>query len=146
MKLLNREPTEEMVKAGSYVLRNVSTSLTEVYQAMYDATPEINVDMKPFGYLKRVSTAKCYLGNLSSDKPQDGYTAVYSAEQVAALQAERDELLDFIKYAEVDSGVCCCGDSMENHPSGMNCGHSPVDMWDNAVAGLIAKYEGEKHG
>lgn len=180
MKLLNREPTEEMVKAGSYVLRNVSTSLTEVYQAMHDAAPAIKVDMGPVATVDESDEGLfieiCYDEYGSNLKFGD---KLYSAEQVATIRgegevlqaenerlkksceynfalyqdmgvkvhelaAERDELLDFIKYAEVDSGVCCCGDSMENHPSGMNCGHSPVDMWDNAVVGLIAKYEGEK--
>ena len=28
----------------------------------------------------------------------------------------------------VETGVCCCGDNMEGHPSPMNCGHTPTDM------------------
>lgn len=35
-------------------------------------------------------------------------------------------LLDFIEHAPVSSGVCCCGEDMENHVSS---DHSPVDQW-----------------
>jgi hypothetical protein len=59
---------------------------------------------------------------------------------------QRDELLAFMQGAPVSSGVCCCGDSMENHASPMICGHSPVDMWDNAVNSWteqIAKFDAE---
>lgn len=116
MKLLNREPTEEMVKATG-----VSPHLaTTIWQAMYNAVPEIRVDMEPVAWM-HVSRHGTYFGK-ADNALRSETISLYSAEQVAALQAERDELLDFIKYAEVDSGVCCCGDSMENHPSGMNCG------------------------
>lgn len=59
---------------------------------------------------------------------------------------QRDELLAFMQGAPVSSGVCCCGDSMENHASPMICGHSPVDMWDDSVhswAEQIAKFDAE---
>lgn len=44
-----------------------------------------------------------------------------------------ERLMDFITHAEVSSGVCCCGDYMQGHADPMASGHSPVDMWDNAV-------------
>lgn len=50
-------------------------------------------------------------------------------------------LIDFIKFSPVSSGVCCCGDSIEDHPSWMNCGHEPVDMWDYSVSKFIEEYE-----
>ena len=58
-------------------------------------------------------------------------------EIILAQQARIEQLTNFIKYAQVSSGVCCCGDSMEGHPSPMTCGHSPVDMWDHAVGKLL---------
>lgn len=39
-------------------------------------------------------------------------------------------LLDFIEHAPVGSGVCCCGEDMENHVSS---DHSPVDQWSWSV-------------
>lgn len=47
----------------------------------------------------------------------------------AAVKEWRDRctnLLDFIEHAPVSSGVCCCGEDMENHVSS---DHSPVDQW-----------------
>jgi hypothetical protein len=41
------------------------------------------------------------------------------------------ELYDLIKYAQVDSGVCMCGDDIKDH--NQSSGHSPVDLWDHAV-------------
>lgn len=64
--------------------------------------------------------------------------------EIERLRAELDVLMtkynaivDLVCTAPVSSGVCCCGDSMDNHPNPMNCGHSPLDMWDNAVANLL---------
>ena len=52
-------------------------------------------------------------------------------EEVDQLQAQVAELYDLIKYAQVDSGVCMCGDDMQDH--NQSSGHSPVDVWDHAV-------------
>lgn len=61
-------------------------------------------------------------------------------EIIIAQQARIEQLTNFIKYAQVSSGVCCCGDSMEGHPSPMTCGHSPVDMWDYHSGELLEAY------
>ncbi|MGL4260781.1 MAG: hypothetical protein ACRCTX_04115 [Afipia sp.] len=68
------------------------------------------------------------------------------------------ELIEIVKGAiemlgncNVESGVCCCGDSMENHPDPMECGHSPVDsgaynakhLYEQAVE-VLAKATGEQ--
>ena len=58
------------------------------------------------------------------------YTHPASAE-VERLQARVAELYDLIKYAQVDSGVCMCGDDIKDH--NQYSGHSPVDVWDHAV-------------
>jgi hypothetical protein len=52
-------------------------------------------------------------------------------EEVDQLQAQVAELYDLIKYAQVDSGVCMCGDDIKDHNQAS--GHSPVDVWDHAV-------------
>ena len=51
--------------------------------------------------------------------------------QIDQLQSRVAELYDLIKYAQVDSGVCMCGDNMQDHNQAS--GHSPVDVWDHAV-------------
>ena len=61
-------------------------------------------------------------------------------EIILAQQARIEQLTNFIKYAQVSSGVCCCGDSMEGHSSPMACGHSPVDMWDYHSGELLEAY------
>jgi hypothetical protein len=51
--------------------------------------------------------------------------------QIDQLQARVAELYDLIKYAQVDSGVCMCGDDIRDH--NQYSGHSLVDVWDHAV-------------
>lgn len=64
----------------------------------------------------------------------------HDEDKIIAQQARIEQLTNFIKYAQVSSGVCCCGDSMEGHPSPMTCGHSPVDMWDYHSGKLLDAY------
>lgn len=64
----------------------------------------------------------------------------HDEDKIIAQQARIERLTNFIKYAQVSSGVCCCGDSMEGHPSPMTCGHSPVDMWDYHSGELLEAY------
>lgn len=40
------------------------------------------------------------------------------------------DLLYVLDHAHIETGVCCCGDNMQGHDPGYNCGHSPLDMWD----------------
>lgn len=56
---------------------------------------------------------------------------------VHALAAHLEFIKDGVMNAPVASGVCCCGDSMENHADPMSCGHIPVDMWDDYKEGLF---------
>ena len=56
---------------------------------------------------------------------------VDSLAEIERLQARVAELYDLIKYAQVDSGVCMCGDDIKDHNQAI--GHSPVDVWDHAV-------------
>lgn len=63
------------------------------------------------------------------------------APSVPGWQGWAMRLIDFIEGAEVSSGMCCCGDDMARHASPINCGHSPVDMWDNCVKNLRAEFD-----
>lgn len=57
--------------------------------------------------------------------------------KVTEMDARITELEEFIRNAPVSSGVCCCGDSMDTHDSGMYSGHSPVDQWDYSVMQIL---------
>lgn len=39
-----------------------------------------------------------------------------------------EALVEILDRADISEGYCCCGDSMQNHPGPMHCGHSPVDV------------------
>ena len=52
-------------------------------------------------------------------------------EQNEKLQARVAELYDLIKYAQVDSGVCMCGDDIKDH--NQSSGHMPLGIWDHAA-------------
>lgn len=77
--------------------------------------------------------------------PQVGMKLFTAAPAQAApdaqYKAQRDRLLDFIKNAQVSSGVCMCGSSVEGH--GFGDGHSPVDVWDYSVMKLIEEIEAQ---
>ena len=39
-----------------------------------------------------------------------------------------EDILDITDKCEVSMGCCMCGDNMQTHDTGYNCGHSAVDM------------------
>lgn len=47
------------------------------------------------------------------------------------------QCIETIDRADTSEGVCCCGDSVENH--GYHSGHSPVDVGDYAAAGVVTE-------
>ena len=51
------------------------------------------------------------------------------------LQARVAELEDLIRYAQVESGVCMCGEDIQTH--NQVSGHSPVDIWDHARGAVL---------
>lgn len=60
-----------------------------------------------------------------------------AADEIAAARDEAErlrgrvaELEHLIRYAQVESGVCMCGDEIKSHNQAS--GHSPVDIWDHA--------------
>lgn len=48
-------------------------------------------------------------------------------ERVRKLVEAAKGWLDLATHCSIEEGVCCCGDSMQNHSNPMDCGHSPVD-------------------
>ena len=64
----------------------------------------------------------------------------------AALEAEIVRLreclnnwIDIASNCTIESGCCCCGESMDGHSHPMACGHSPQDVADGAVNSAIEK-------
>ena len=65
-------------------------------------------------------------------------TACLMMEHHAQRAAERadvacqhlEDVLTTLQQCEIKTGVCCCGDNMEGHDPGYNCGHSALDMYD----------------
>ena len=54
--------------------------------------------------------------------------------------------IQLVENCPVETGICCCGDNMERHPSPMNCGHTPTDMggyqalqWLDAARAALAE-------
>ena len=72
-------------------------------------------------------------GQPKGNTPHSTHDAVESVER---LQARVAELYDLIKYAQVESGVCMCGDDIKDH--NQSSGHAPVDIWDHAVEQIHA--------
>jgi hypothetical protein len=56
-------------------------------------------------------------------------------EEVEQLRARVAELEDLIRYAQVESGVCMCGEDIQTH--NQRSGHSPVDIWDHARGAVL---------
>lgn len=68
-----------------------------------------------------------------------GDAELFELRATVERQAAQIEMLrDFIETAPVSTGVCCCGESMEGHSSPMNCGHTPVDLWDHSVISVLS--------
>lgn len=47
--------------------------------------------------------------------------------EVERLREALRGLMAVMEHCSVTDGMCCCGDSMDKHPSPMFCGHSPID-------------------
>lgn len=83
--------------------------------------------------------------HMDDEWPEDWDANAIRAE-LLRLQSLKAELLEIAKSVEgmvsncdVNSGVCCCGDSMDKHPDPMYCGHSPVDSGIYAAESLLKK-------
>lgn len=62
-----------------------------------------------------------------------GYARYYDCCEKCLTEDEKKKF--GISEEDIPDDVCCCGDSMENHDSPINCGHSPVSMRDYYLAG-----------
>jgi hypothetical protein len=60
-----------------------------------------------------------------------------SDPRVKALVKALDACMTSLERADTTEGVCCCGDSMDQHSDPMWCGHSPVDMGTYYAANAI---------
>lgn len=58
-------------------------------------------------------------------------------DELRARIAKFEEFAQWVSTAPVSTGVCCCGDSMENHDDAMNAGHAALDEWDYALRGWL---------
>lgn len=48
------------------------------------------------------------------------------------LESKLDEIITLAEGAPLETGVCMCGDPVEDH--NFSSGHSPVDIWDHAFS------------
>lgn len=58
-------------------------------------------------------------------------------ERLEKLVEEMNKFVEFVRNAPVSSGVCCCGDNMDDHADPYSCGHSPLDQWEYSVSNWI---------
>ena len=52
------------------------------------------------------------------------------ATEIARLREALASGISVIDNCDIESGWCCCGESMDNHSNPMTAGHSPVDQGD----------------
>ena len=124
MKLLNREPTEDILRAA----RDSGNTYSEIWGDMFDAAPELTVDMEPVAFYSEL----CGL-----TKVPECDCVLYSAAQLAALQAENERLRkeNGVKQARIDSLMLeYCPDEMSTEQ---------LKTWGEHQ--VPAKHEGEKH-
>ena len=63
----------------------------------------------------------CVMLEYHADRAKDN-------EELAVQHLEK--LLDVLQHCHIETGLFCCGDNMEGHDPGYNCGHSPLDTFD----------------
>jgi hypothetical protein len=126
--------------------RDAETTMAyEFFDKMLDAVREANPVRDENAAFDRAFIGYRYGPEETADAKNwfvTGYRAAgTTAPQAAAYKRQRDNLLAFMQSAPVSSGVCCCGDDMNKHGNPMDCGHNPVDMWDNSVASFVTEFE-----
>jgi hypothetical protein len=77
---------------------------------------------------------------------QETADLIVAAQEIENLRSALQDLVDNLMYVRVSTGVCMCGDPMENHSPFH--GHAPVDMGahytDNAVTRAIELLDREE--
>jgi len=122
---------------------------------------------KPERIWSRPDYNECWHKRLEEEDVEYVRADLYAAqaEEIARLTAERDAAqsdaealarkcavadalveaagcwLNIAAHCAIEDGSCCCGDDMKNHPSPMNCGHTPVDHGSYVAAHAIKTTE-----
>ena len=81
-------------------------------------------------YREKVAQLQSDLATAEQDSRQKQARIERLEKAVKEWRDRCTNLLDFIEHAPVGSGVCCCGEDMENHVSS---DHSPFDQWSWSV-------------
>jgi len=85
-------------------------------------------------------TLSARIAGLQEERDSQQRVCIAEMEKVNQLRAriaKFEQFVEWVEQAPVSSGVCCCGDSMDNHASALTCGHEPVDQWDHALHGWL---------
>lgn len=118
---------------ASYEITNPSS----VERALLEEVAELRAELMRREALADIAAARSMLNKFKDPAcvaQQDDLNKESAIQRNAARYKEqRDRMLQFMQNADVRSGVCCCGDDIERHGNPMDCGHSPVDMWDHSV-------------
>lgn len=115
--------------------------------ALEGSASELNTARVEIGRLtKLVEQQFAKVDALTVDLERVGRQSASATSALTAAQARIAELEGLVQQAEaifthctVSDGVCCCGDSMENHSDPMWCGHSPVDHGGYVADGWLAE-------
>lgn len=92
MKRMNREPTEEMKIAGARGSEVNSFLCESIWQAMYDAAPEIQLDMEPVAWILPTYPVRI-VDHMNFNANYGGTVKpLYSAEQIATLRGKAEVL------------------------------------------------------
>lgn len=91
-------------------------------------------------------------GDLVRDKDAAEARATTAEAQVVAMRELVGGAQGILMNCDVETGICCCGDAMENHGNPMDCGHSPVDhgsysaqQWLEAANAALASADQPAH-
>lgn len=58
-------------------------------------------------------------------------------EREKRLTVSLELMISIVEDLDWRAGVCCCGDSMEEHCNPFDCGHSAVDMGEYYVGRAV---------
>lgn len=105
-------------QAHAQEARTANSTIYEIYQVLSGSTGEP--------------------GNWNGAEPARQFVTA-AQERIAELEGLVEQAETIFTHCTVSDGVCCCGDSMENHADPMWCGHSPVDHGGYVADGWLAK-------
>lgn len=98
MKLIDREPTQEMIEAMQMDKFHLASYVKALFQAAYDAAPE--VEQEPFGYVREIRPGEWKFSKTTSWGP-DVWSPVYrfplDAQAEIAKQAARIAELEAVE-------------------------------------------------